>query len=648
MDQRIFGTETEYALVLDPPPAPDSNLTRREIFDLFRATLESQHPSVRSLRSKEGIFLQNGGFFHYEAQVHAFSQGLLEASTPECLSADDLATYQVAQDRILWEALRRVREKLLARGYHGTLRLGKNSTDGKGNFYGTHENYLVDDPLPASSRAVMMALFPFFRIGFWFVTALTFLPLLVLVIFGLTLWILFVMCTVGQFFPVLRGPAAKARKWLERLGAYLLSMSEDRLIGLLGFVSRIVSWPWAVCYSAFLRLFIFRAFRRHLISFLVTRQILTGSGRVVFSEGGAGYELSQKTECIGSLCRVYWDERTKPLIDIKTFVLDPWAIFHPRKRLHILGSDSNMSEATSRLKAGITGLVIGMIESGVNFDRLRLRHPVKALRAVSRDVRLAERLPLADGGSLTAIEIQRAYLEEAKRFYLGREATSSSSAAALEGKDERTVALLKEWEGLLVAMTENPFLLYKDLDWVAKLDLIEQALRGKGGLASLAPWSTWILKLAEKVDLVDGQTEEGARLAVERELTSKESQELASRLSAAGKSYKDLLDMVGMWLVARKIDLKYHEVDFDEGYYFQLSAEGLARRVTEDGAVEEAISRAPRGTRAWVRGAFIRICRERGMDARANWKELWVRSPRRRISLSDPFADDEGPLESLK
>ncbi len=644
MDQRIFGTETEYALVLDPPPGPDSNLTRREVFDLFRATLEAQHPTVRSHRSKEGVFLQNGGFFHYEAQVHAFSQGLIEASTPECLSPDELTTYQVAQDRILAEALARVREKLGARGYAGTLRVGKNSTDGHGNFYGTHENYLVDDPLPTSSRVVMAVCFPFFRLGYWLVTLLTFLPLLLLLAVGFSLWILFMAFTVLQHFPLLRMVCGKARRGLERLGSYLLSMSEDRLIGLLGFVSRVVSWPWAVCYSAFLRLFLFRPFRKNLVSFLVTRPILTGSGRVVFSEGGTGYELSQKAECIGSVCRVYWDEASKPLIDIKTFVLDPWAVFQARKRLHILGSDSNMSEVTNRLRSGTTGLVLGMIEAGVSFERLRLRDPVKALRTVSRDIRLSERLPLADGGSLTALEIQRAYFDEAKRFYLGREMA-----------DERTVAFLKEWESALSALSENPFLLYKDLDWVAKLDLIEQALRGKGGLASLAPWSTWIEKLAETVALEDAQTDEGARLAVEKELTPKESADLAARLSAAGKTHRDLIEMVGMWLQARKIDLRYHEIDLEEGYYYQLAAEGLARRITDDAAVAEAITRPPRGTRAWVRGAFIRLCRERGMDARANWKELWVRTPRRRrwrrsltIHLDDPFQTDEGPLDPLK
>lgn len=644
MDQRVFGTETEYALVLDPPPPAESNLTRREIFDLFRSALEAEYPSVRSHRGKEGVFLQNGGFFHYEAQVHAFSQGLLEGSTPECLSPDELVTYQVAQDRILADALVRVRGKLSARGYTGTLRLGKNSTDGRGNFYGTHENYLVEDQLPMFSRVLLAGLFPFFRLGYWLVTLLTFLPLLVLLAIGLALWILYVVFSVLQHFPLMRPVCGKARDGLERLGLYLLSMSEDRLIGLVGFISRVVSWPWAVCYSGFLRLFLLRPFRRHLVSFLVTRPIFTGSGRVVFSEGGSGYELCQKAECITSVCRVYWDEASKPLIDIKTFVLDPWAVFQDRKRLHILGSDSNLSEVASRLRAGTTGLVLGMIEAGVSFDRLRLRDPVKALRTVSRDIRLSERLPLADGGSLSALEIQRAYLDEAKRFYLGREMV-----------DKRTSAILSEWESCLVALAENPFLLYKELDWVAKLDLIEQALRGRGGLASLAPWSTWIERLSDRIEPEEGMTDESARLAVEKVLAPREAVELAERLSVAGKTHRDLVEMVGMWHQARKIDLKYHEVDLEQGYYYQLAREGLARRVTDEAAVEEAMVRPPRGTRAWVRGAFIRLCRERGMDARANWKELWVRMPHRRlfrrwmtIPLTDPFQSDEGPLDCLK
>jgi Pup amidohydrolase len=68
-----------------------------------------------------------------------------EYATPECSNARDLIVWDVAGERIIEEAGRRVQARL-PEGV--TVHLHKNNTDGKGAAYGTHENFLVSRAVP--------------------------------------------------------------------------------------------------------------------------------------------------------------------------------------------------------------------------------------------------------------------------------------------------------------------------------------------------------------------------------------------------------------------------------------------------------------------------------------------------------------------
>jgi Pup amidohydrolase len=68
-----------------------------------------------------------------------------EYATPECSNARDLIVWDVAGERIIEEAGRRVQAQLPE---GAAVHLHKNNTDGKGAAYGTHENYLLGRDLP--------------------------------------------------------------------------------------------------------------------------------------------------------------------------------------------------------------------------------------------------------------------------------------------------------------------------------------------------------------------------------------------------------------------------------------------------------------------------------------------------------------------
>jgi proteasome accessory factor A len=96
------------------------------------------------------VILPNGARYYVD---HAHP----EYSTPECAGPRDLVIHDRAGERILERSLDE-----LARAMPGGQRLAiyKNNSDGKGNSYGTHENYLVDRAVPFGN--IVRDLTPFF------------------------------------------------------------------------------------------------------------------------------------------------------------------------------------------------------------------------------------------------------------------------------------------------------------------------------------------------------------------------------------------------------------------------------------------------------------------------------------------------------
>src|SRR5437016_5580363 len=82
-----------------------------------------------------------------------------EYSTPECVDALELVCADKAGERVLARSMLAAR-RLLEPGQEVVVY--KNNSDGKGNSYGTHENYLVDRAVPFAS--LVRYLLP------WFVT----------------------------------------------------------------------------------------------------------------------------------------------------------------------------------------------------------------------------------------------------------------------------------------------------------------------------------------------------------------------------------------------------------------------------------------------------------------------------------------------
>lgn len=376
---KVLGLETEYGIIIkgspDPNPiAASSALINAYVSELSRRVgwdFEDETPG-RDARgfAREGAappeiethlvnaVLTNGARYYVD---HAHP----EYSTPECSTVREVVVYDKAGELILARSVAAA-GRLLPPGQH--LVVLKNNSDGKGNSYGTHENYLMDRAAP---------------------------------------------------------------------------------------FARVVA---------------------HVIPHFVTRQVYTGAGKVGCEATGGGsgvgparavdFQLTQRAD--------FFEEEVglettlkRPIVNTRD---EPHCNSQKYRRLHVITGDANLSETATFLKVGTTALVLSMVEDDwyarAGARDLSLQAPVAAMRRVSYDLGLREPLALADGRSMTALEMQWEQLDLARKYAedLGTDSVGGPEAGA---------EILQVWEEVLGGLESDPMSLADRLDWVAKYRVVD-------------------------------------------------------------------------------------------------------------------------------------------------------------------------------
>lgn len=195
-----------------------------------------------------------------------------------------------------------------------------------------------------------------------------------------------------------------------------------------------------------------------LLPFLISRQLISGAGKVLETPRGTIYSLSQRADHM-------WEgvssatTRSRPIINTRD---EPHADSESYRRLHVIVGDSNMSEMTTMLKVASMEFVLRMLESGFLKRDFTLDNPIRAIRDVSHDITGRGVITLSSGQTMTALELQGEYLRLAKEF------SNDHDLSAIEQQ------ALELWERVLVAIeTENYSLINKDIDWAIKKNLLE-------------------------------------------------------------------------------------------------------------------------------------------------------------------------------
>lgn len=202
----------------------------------------------------------------------------------------------------------------------------------------------------------------------------------------------------------------------------------------------------------------FSKFTDVLIPFLVSRQIYAGAGKVLQTARGAMYCISQRAEHI-------WEgvssatTRSRPIINTRD---EPHADAERFRRLHVIVGDSNMSEYTTFLRIGATSIVLRMLEEEKAAWRdMTLENPIRAIREISHDLTAKRRVRLANGRELSALDIQKEYLQRAQKF------------AKRRSLDPMDMKALEMWEHVMTGLEKDPFSLDREVDWVIKYKLLE-------------------------------------------------------------------------------------------------------------------------------------------------------------------------------
>src|SRR5919199_4609926 len=220
---------------------------------------------------------------------------------------------------------------------------------------------------------------------------------------------------------------------------------------------------------------------RHLTPFFVSRQVVCGAGRVGKGQDGRDddFQISQRADYFE--VEVGLETTLKrPIINTRD---EPHADPDRYRRLHVIIGDANLAEISAYLKLGTTSLVLAMIEDRFISRDLGVEQPVRSLRAVSHDPTLRQRLTLHDGRTLTAVQLQMEYLDLARKYVEDRYGSDA---------DEQTNDVLDRWESVLTRLERDPMLCARELDWVAKLELL-QRYRDRDGL----DWSDAKLQLVD-------------------------------------------------------------------------------------------------------------------------------------------------------
>jgi Pup amidohydrolase len=474
---KVIGTETEYGIAAVGQPDFNPVLSSSMLISSYAGSLrrirwdyEDESPlrdargfepvSGRELSDEDlglaNVILPNGARYYVD---HAHP----EYSTPECLSPRSLVIHDKAGERILERSLAVVAAEIPS---SPALAIYKNNSDGKGNSYGTHENYLMDRATPFGD--IVRDLTPFF---------------------------------VSRQIFTGAGKLGLEAQWDER-GKHVFQLTQ----------------------------------------------------RADFFETEVGLETTLKRPIINT--------RDEPHADPERY-----------RRLHVIVGDANLCEVATFLKLGTTSIVLKMIEDGFLPD-FSLVNPVAAIHDVSRDVSLTTQVSLVDGRKMTALQLQWEYLELARK-YVDREDDTPENREVVE-----------RWETVLRGLENDPRTLSAQLDWVAKLRLLE-GYRERDGLA----WSD-------------------AKL--------------------------------------RAIDLQYHDVRRDRGLYHRLAHAGKVERITTDEEVLRAIMEPPDDTRAFFRGRCI--AKYPDAIAAASWDSLILDTGRdalQRIPMREPLRGTRAHVEEL-
>ncbi|MEW6741308.1 MAG: proteasome accessory factor PafA2 family protein [Planctomycetota bacterium] len=381
-----------------------------------------------------------------------------------------------------------------------------------------------------------------------------------------------------------------------------------------------------------------RVIGENIIPHLVTRIIYAGAGGFNSRSPGIEFVLSPR---VPHMRHVVSADSTRSR-----------GIFHTKneslcksgyKRLHLLCSESVHSERAVWLRVGTTALIVALAEAGLRpGEQVRLRSPLRSMRALTLDRSCQQKLALASGARVTPIAVQRHYLEqvEAYRRHVGLPLWAE--------------AVCESWRESLDRLERDPFELARVLDWPAKWLLFHQHAKKRGfSWDEIERWNRLVKRLSLPVAPSVGRSREAPRMppTIGRAGSESGGGELLPHFARYRLARERLDPFLRLRQELFEIDTRFGELG-DRGLFAGLERAGvLAHRVVESEEVTRAMVKPPARGRARVRGELVAKLAGTGTH-HCSWSSVRDGAARMMVDLSDPFTEEARweaiPVEKLR
>jgi hypothetical protein len=365
-----------------------------------------------------------------------------------------------------------------------------------------------------------------------------------------------------------------------------------------------------------------------IIPHLVSRIIYTGAGGFDSLSPGLTFTISPR---VPHLEKVVSESSTSAR-----------GIFHTKDeslsgggyhRLHLICGESLCSQTAMWLKVATTALVVAMAEAGVALgDTVRLVAPLTALKGFASDPSCKAKAIVAGRGWMTAIEIQRFYLERAE---------ANLRAPFMPFWAEEAC---RQWRKILDSLENGYEAVNTTLDWAIKLSLYRDHAARQGFTWESLPHWTHVHK---RLDAALGYPADfGATISMEKLFEENspvrdEARALAPYLKEKGLRWLDLNKFLLLRRQLFEIDTRFGQLG-DKGIFSKLSASGvLTHRMEHIGNIRKFVTKPPATGRAHLRGELIRNLNVNRDTYECDWQGVWDTRNKRLLDLSDPFASKE-------
>jgi hypothetical protein len=282
---------------------------------------------------------------------------------------------------------------------------------------------------------------------------------------------------------------------------------------------------------------------------------------------------------------------------------------------------------------GTTALVVAMAEAGLRpGDRVELRDPLQAMRVFSKDITCARAMETVNGKWLTALEIQRHYLEFAEKHTTDRFMPSWAEAVC------------RKWRWALNSLLASSSALETTLDWAIKWSLYREHARRRGiDWETLNRWNPILSRLGRALE-AQGYYHGSVTVSF---LLSKDSpvrdevKYFDPFVREKGLDWDDLNAIFALRQELFEIDLRFNQL-VDEGIFAGLDRAGvLAHHLDGVDRLAAAMIEPPAETRARLRGEAIRRLSRGNGQYKCDWTGVWDFEAERFLDLTDPFETNE-------